>query len=654
MPNLPANHLDDSDSSCPEKISGGERYFVVGLSGGISSAQAGERLKISIDLLRYVDFLKDGGHLVIFDAQNLGYEMADDRAFDQALEEMEVRLKGVSASQGGKVDVTRASSVISGEREKFDFLVSEIKQILREDGFVQEKIWKIVPPSAKGNDLNYLNFSDVPADRVENAYSLMEYEVLHLAFIFTNDGTKIAHGRSEERSAQLIKHLKNSYGERLGCSAWKGEVQVGKVESPRIFADKYPSPYGLAGFNGGREPGVEQAGSLPVSSNVSHIHRVIMNVLSRGGEESLRRYLSTLPGSKDFYNKLDFSNPKAVYLTTSLLINKCIWPIESAELAVAKERFDRDGTGDFGKRIEEKVAELEETLKLSPQLKVVIEDLMPVFLRKPGDGSEEKLRWFIEGLWLGGVTLHLANEYERTVMMEVLEMAVGLYSFFDPKWKNVSYDPWWIEVLDFADEFCSERLDNPDFAGEGMVSTKERKAELIEPLRQIAKVLSLNGDFGDNLGLLHRRIDSMGTENYRPISSQSRNVVLKRVILPYLNEKRKSTGRPSCIENVNFEDVFGGDDLASKVIAIRFFREFVAEKTRDIRKGSCDRGVFDDEIALQHLCLILIGFEKEFRRELVYSLPLHMVFPFCPEVTTEDVKNIAHVLGDEGVLYDDA
>jgi len=74
----------------------------------------------------------------------------DVMGWEEAASEMEGRLQDIiKARKLSEVQVVKASEVIEGDPERYQEIFQDIKRMVLEDPCVADKMWKIVPPSAK-------------------------------------------------------------------------------------------------------------------------------------------------------------------------------------------------------------------------------------------------------------------------------------------------------------------------------------------------------------------------------------------------------------------------------------------------------------------------------------------------------------------------
>ncbi|MFA6521126.1 MAG: hypothetical protein WCT53_01950, partial [Candidatus Gracilibacteria bacterium] len=370
----------------PEIVPADTKYFIVGLSHGKAPARTDTFLPISI--LQYLNAVGPDGKIVLFDAPGMGWQGGNEEDWQPGISRMNLRIKAIlAAMHRPEVEVLKASDVTNKNPERFAQLVEGIKEIAQRDSEIAHILWLIVPPHAKrGVGLeNKKNFEDLEPHEREAALNLAEYEVYHLAFIIFCKGQKILQGRSEERSAQIVKIL---------CAKYSNELGIKYVNMPLKLKtnQKGTRPYNLMEISTHLEYAEEnlaEAPQIPLKASMQ-IAASVRHILEQEGEPSLRQYLAQnahLPGLSEIVNTADFKTPEGISLAVSNLVHECMWPIEVDEL---KQMRESDPNAFFIEAMV-KINGIVNTFAMSPRLRVIMDELMPILyspvplahLRKP-------------------------------------------------------------------------------------------------------------------------------------------------------------------------------------------------------------------------------------------------------------------------------
>jgi hypothetical protein len=517
-------------------------YFIVGLNGGVTE-EGDTTMHLSAGILRYADALRDGGRFVIFDAPQMGWQVEDAAKWDRAAEEMQVRLRGiVDAADTPNIRIVRASQL--QPREGLDTLknlVGKLKLITKNDAEMARKIWQIVPPSAKASNgfAKESQFSEMDASQTERALALMEYELYHVALIISCDGTKILHGRSEQRTRQVVEHLAKYYADHFGLKNWKGNI----IDPPELRVSCLggnSAPYQLT--DGGAPRAVAEKGQLPLSAKLTETRAAILRVLEEGRGEELEAYLRgncVLPGMRDVVSQADFSSPRTVAFSTARLVSKCFWPIEMGELKALREVDE----GKFVKRCHKKVLEILSDFYLSPQLAVLLDDLMPVFYgqREYTGGGARELRdyvgWLITGLGgndTGAISLCLPNGDEWNVMLGMFNMLVDIHEMLGGNIHDLPVSEWAASVWEIDRSLNDDRLcwaihSSPDIAADD-----DKKRDAIASLRDIARGVKLERDVQGSFAYLHWSMRGGVAGSKSALSERARIYIYTKFIIPSL------------------------------------------------------------------------------------------------------------------------
>ena len=486
------------------EIPEGMKYFIVGLSGGITEQDVDGRMCLPLDILRYAEALREGGKFVLFDV--MGWE--------EAASEMEGRLQDIiKARKLSEVQVVKASEVIEGDPERYQEIFQDIKRMVLEDPCVADKMWKIVPPSAKnpnGFD-SKLPFADLEPGERECACELMEYEMHHIAFILFNDGTKILHGTAEKKSRQIVN--------LIAADDWKGQI----IDPPEVRSNGGLPPYALHSFEDvsldGRQVPLRAALDLGDS------------VRAQGDRFDIGKYLgksSVVPEIREVLDGFDADDSKSVYLGISSLVVTCLWPVEKAEL----ERLKVEDPEKFEVRVHMKITEMIESMSLSPQLKLVLEN----FILDDLDMSDA--RTCIHGLLsdLGGddgVVRNLTVLHEREVMERMMEILNDLHGLVGGEWLDLRHSDLWRVLQEIDHVFNEGRFFTEEIYGDGIVDDPFVREESIERIRAVMEGLNLREDIHTSHMYLSWAMRGIG-DFYRGLSGEARDYMVEKVILPYL------------------------------------------------------------------------------------------------------------------------
>ncbi len=479
-----------------EDIRAGTPYLIVGLSDGITESEqhkAGYRvasgnLVLAADSKRYVEYLvENDGFIVLFDAPNmLGKQ---DEKWEQAAVEMGLRMRGVASELQArgrfqtKARIVKASALCAKNPERFRFLFEEISRIVAEDDYIRNKIDQIIPPSAK---------KTASCEEGEIPPELREYEILHLAFILFCEGEKVRHGRSEERTAQIVKRLKANYSERLDLENWEGNI----INPPSLRAkriSKYPLPYRISQVDSTED--VEKIlgidGQMPLSATV-RIADNIREFTEAGKDIHLKKYLAKNFQKLKVLSNMDFNDPHEVAIATVLIMNE-VWEFEYMTLKTLYRATKYVASPGFGHKAIMKLRGIVSDMCLSPRMKAIIEVLMPEFC---GDFDESRVRHFakqiLERFSFDDSPLFTSSDgIEKGLLRKLLLMVRDIYHMVwdEPIRVNCS---WWRHVVEI-----DQAINGGDFtsqADSGILAMPEEREAQYEKFRASARRIILEGD----------------------------------------------------------------------------------------------------------------------------------------------------------------
>ncbi len=524
-----------SDQELCERKLEGVRYFIIGLSHGVTEGDNGP-MCLPLDIGRYADSAKA---FVLFDAPVLQFignngQMPDGDldGWGDACDDMEARLVGIP-----DISIVKASDVCAVDPQGYMEIYQYVLGAMRSDAVVSNKIWQIVPPSVKGPngfDLRQ-RFSELDGDDQGRAIQLAEYEIAHVALILFSQGGKILHGRTEQRSRQVVNRLKSGFPE------WKGEVVDPKsLRGKRLISHKYPNPYAL--FEGLETPEdvynvIVEGGQVPLNATLQ-LGEAMRFYIENGEEESLRRYLEVNLGDVP-----DLSTIENVYLAASAIMSDVIWDrFERAQFEVAR---DED-------RIRAKVLSVLSDFCLSPDLEVLLNVLMPRFCgRWDSEDVAESVRFLLENVPSAIAVLPI--EYEKAVMGRLIGVLEDLYVILGGSLDEIIVSSWAEEVMNIDQVFNEGRF--CEVMGQvGLAGDASARCDAVSELVMLKDGIELL----DRMGSSEAMLMFAGTSfDYRGVvlSWAARRCLFERIIVPYLAMRGDSVAF-ACLRRI---EEFGHD-----------------------------------------------------------------------------------------------
>ena len=502
------SQADRSQESCESRLEG-QRYFIVGLSNGVVAGDLG------FDILRYIE---SSDMVTLFDGPALQFIgengcMPDDDfdVWGEACGEMEERVAAVARGVGKEdFQIVKASEVCAQDPKEFSRIYHAVIDAIWSDLWVANKIWQIVPPSAKtpsGFDFK-AKFSDLSPVDQERAVELIKYEVIHIAFILFSRGEKILHGRSEEKSLQIVNRLKANI-----VPAWTGTVDKAKgLQAKRLLGHRYPNPYALHSLEEASDvfTAIVERGQVPLRATL-RLAEAMRWYVENGQESAMRAYLER-NGCEEML--LDFGKTENIYLSAAAITSSVIWRVE-------KERITADKVG-------MKVLDVLSDLCLSPDLEVILKDLMPRFCGK-WDGS---IKFLLENIT--SAVAGLKNEYERTVMYSLMGILKDLYEISGEDPDEVENSDWFEQALNVDAVFNEGRFE-ATMGQVGLAGSVEVREEAVDGLLGCKSGIELADEVSSSKMMLMWAGTYADYRNFR--LSDASVFYLFKVMLTYLAAK---------------------------------------------------------------------------------------------------------------------
>ena len=506
-------------------------YFIVGLSNGINENPE-QNLYLPFDMVRYLDYLaRNDGLIMLFDAPNIGGGLPDS-VWEKACGDMRNRIQClIDAFEFKELKVLKASEAI--DKDRFIETFESVRKIVIQNSDIAEKMWQIVPPSARlSENLDAkCKISNLTSEEKERAFKLMEYEMQHVAAILANDGTKILHGRSEERSAQIVKILAENFSDETSCLKWQGNIMnPSELKDRRLDPEKYPLPYRLADIKSVEEINyfILSFGQIPLIPSI-HLGDSIFELSRLGKKDLIRKYLLNnfrSENDKILIDQLDFEIMKDCYILASFLVNKIIWPVERKKLEKIKENSDPV----LESKAMLQVLNIQSDICLSPFFKTIIEKVMPTYYGKC-DMSDLKvyLKWLIEGI-VGPFSI-CPDSFERDMLQHCIYQLSDIYNILGGDELELSKNPNWINIFFEIDadlnhgKLTSVLMNN----AVSMKNVPEIRTQESENLKYIAGVNYFDMQF-DNISFLSP-LDMKLPEN-----RELRKTFLLHILMPYFNK----------------------------------------------------------------------------------------------------------------------
>ncbi|MFA6024687.1 MAG: hypothetical protein WC777_05840 [Candidatus Gracilibacteria bacterium] len=516
-----------------ENLRDAQLYFIVGLSNG-QIVRQGEHT-LPLDILKFLRVLHEQeGVLILFDAPAL--LDPTDHSWDPSAQEMKAFLQAVQDGMGlNGIPVQNASEVLDPQRFKEAFSI--IKSILSQDQTLQELIWKIPPKSAK-------QAAGLPPDALWNelqegeqakAWSLLDYEILHLTFIVLSPGRKILHGRSEERSKQLVQKLRTHprYSLLEPYDQKQSVCKLPELRERHIQADKYPNPYRVLASSSPAVKGqISECGQVPLVSSLA-LGDAFRDLVRDGKQKDLLSYLdSNLKGSplQQDLARVDWGNPAALYLLAARYIQTVSWPVVTARAKLSQAE-------DQSSICRTVLREWVDSISLSPKLRVLVEVLMPSLYKELPQEPLEQMAWYLSGLSAqGGVVDSLLDGPEKTTVELLLQMLREFYLELGGGPTELEGSDWWLHCVEMDCRMNRGQLLRSFESDEWMDQTEpERENTAVEFLKtsEASTLSSVGASAYHSMRWALKGIPG----SLAPMSPKSQLFVFERVLLPYLLKK---------------------------------------------------------------------------------------------------------------------
>lgn len=517
-------------------------YFIVGLSGGRTDKTGPTSLPL--DILRYIDYLHQSkGQIVLFDAPALLNVI--DTSWQAAAQEMSAKLRSVEQAlypEDTPLPITNASELVNGDLTRFKAIFSGTKAILKAHPEILKKVWQIVPPSAKKTKNLATDQAYECLDTKEQiqALALMDYEILHLAFILFFSGEKIRHGRSEERSAQVIRMIRSTKEYK---TLLKDLDKQGKISEPtatkgaRMQADAYPNPYRVIGGETGLTIGtVLENGQIPLRYSLT-MGEDLWTLVQQGKQKAVLEYLTANtanPQLKQQISEWGKWDKIGVHELAALVSSNILWPVEKIDIIKLKSSNPQV----YKQRLGVKVLEIQASIALLPTLSILVEEIMPLYYRGAPDlqDTEAYIGWLTEGLsdpYLQAM-LHLQEYSILQHLYATLQDLAQIAGRSTGKESN-----WTQTMVEIDIRFNNKKLTTAlEKSKKDLEFDEEQRAQAVHDLQEVTMGNKLAGKAQACYTLMYWGLRGIG-DIYPPASDDVIKFTLVNIIVPYLEKNSK-------------------------------------------------------------------------------------------------------------------